>query len=812
MAWRTRRIVAELNALKSVESLADFEAELRGVLLAQETRCRTKLTTASLSDECALREREALEREEAMKRRELTQTYYSVASRQFDMVHLAMLEETTRRALRCSERSARCSVAFHSRTALLFLVEDNDRGTLCAQEECCREEMKFRRLVEVGNDLQREIITTNRLSNHLRSVARSRTVQEARHQLELLEDRDRSAVERLYQLHTVILFESARSDFSAAIQKDVLLLSEVGRRTAQKADEAACASCVASCAEQESRLRLLVEEQEAEQFKTLAQGFLLGWRSMYKAITKDPDIISAFRKMELLVRRDIASQERRAFGALQLASDCSLALLKRQRADRLVLCQEYLSGARALWADESRAANQLFRLHHLQQRELNALQLVTVLTTAEAAARRGVSGAEAQARLSFKMRYATASVLLSCSEGLQRLQSEEARDFSHLHRRYVDTFHTQQVHRLALEERGARMMIEHDESTAAADLFLSVRQALAHLRSSDVTRPVVVVEESFRAQLADKEQRERQMLSVRHCRLVEHAARQAVEVDEQAARWRLALAQLCEAEKEARQALCSAASGQLASLHALIVAAVTEQDTKDGTGSDSGADGRKALDTADAGAKASLHLHAGFKLPDSVEQAWSELCADWELAESASSTASFESRRTSVPSLLNSCTAECEEVVTDAYLERDLIHFMEHAEWRRILQQLQITPVMAPPVWRLHSISLKQEPNRRAATVNMWDSKQLFDVSFSLAQQQQEGIVGERTIAFHVPDALSAAAVLPRRATASMVFFLVLDQEGSVLASASLAMDAGGEDCGHLCVALDNAAGYLRFQ
>ncbi|KPA79820.1 hypothetical protein ABB37_04914 [Leptomonas pyrrhocoris] len=806
--WRTRRIVAELNALKSVGALTNFETELRGVLLSQETRCRTKLMAATFGAEGALRERELIEGEETTQRSKIAETYWAETGKQFDLLHTNLQEEWTRRALRRSERSERRALARSIRTTQLFLRETNDRVALCAQEECCREEIRYRRVIEIGNDLQREIVTECRLSGHLRSVAYSRTVQETRRQIELQEDRDRSAVERLYHLHTIALFECAKEDFSAAIRKDVVLLSDTNRDTAQQAAVTVCASNLLRCVEQETQLRLLVEEQETALFKTLSQNFLLGWRVVYKAITKDPDVRSVFSKVELLVRHQLAGQERTAFDALRLAAECRMSACKRHRGERRALCQDYVTGARALWEEENRAANVIFRQLHLWQKEAGALQAVTVLGIAETAARRGVCSAEAQVRLRLKIKYAAVSVLLSCAAVTQRILADEAHDFNLLRRRYIGHFHTRQKELLTLGESAARAVIDHCECTAAADLFLSLRQSLARFRASDVSRPLLLVEEHFRSQTEKEELEERHALALLYCCLQERSSRLQVEADERSSHWHRCVAQLCDSEQNSRRALCTAATEQLSSLHTSARSTLEEIEV-----SNAASKRGVAADQHDADEDAFLLLNLDGDLPECVEQAWQEVYADWELTENASSLDSYESQKVSGPPLLNSYAAQCEEMLTDAYLQRDLIHFAEHAEWRRLLRRTQKSYTdKASPVWTLHSISLKQEPNQRAASVNMWDSSQLFDVSFYLAQQQEEGIVGERTIAFYVPYAPSAAAVMPRCANPGMAFFLILDEEGTVLSSANLVMEACSEDVGYLCVPLDNSAGYLRFE
>ncbi|KPI84490.1 hypothetical protein ABL78_6453 [Leptomonas seymouri] len=804
-AWRTRRIVAELNALKSVDSLTSFETELRGVLLSQEARCRTKMMTAALSAECALREREAIEREETAHRYQLTQAYYTKTSGQFEFLHLNLLEQLTRRDLRLSEHHNRLHLSYRKRVAQLFLDEANYRDALCAQDKCIREELRYRRVIEIGNDLQREIIRERRLSGHLRSVAYSRTVQEARREIELQEDRDRSAVERLYQLHIIMLLEGVKEDFSAAMQKDVALLSDAGREATRQATEVACASNLLHCVEQEAQLRLLVEDQEAAEFKTLAQSYLLGWRTVYKAITKDPDVVKVFRKIELLVRREIVDQERAAFGALILASRCCMSAYQRNRCERRALCQEYATGARALWAEENHAANLIFRLHHLWLKEASALKAITVLRTEEAGARRGLYGAEAQARLRHKMMYASASVLLNSAEAVQRTQADEARNFNLLRHRYVEHFHTYQTERLILEERTARAGVERAESTTAADLLLSLRYSLFHFRISDVSRPLLRVEESFRSLAEAEESRAWNTLSLQCCRLEARASRLQIKADEQSFRWHLLVAHLCGSEEIARQALCTVASKQLSSLHTTFLSTL-EVGSDNATPKSDVADDRFDVD-----AYASLQLNANRDMPECAEQIWSEMYADWELAEGIS-VVSDESQKILLPSLPNPCAARCEEMLADAYLQRDLIHFTEHVEWRRIFRYApERSSAKAARAWTLHSISMKQRPNQRAASVNMWDSNQLFDVSFSLSQQQVGGGVGEDSIAFYAPCASSAAAaVLPRCEDPGMIFFLILDEEDTVLSSASLVMEADREDLGCLCIPLDNAAGYLR--
>lgn len=808
LAWRTRRIVAELKSLTNVDALSSYETELRGLVDAQETRCRTKLLNRAYAEECALREVEVLEAAEATARRELIERYYAMATAPFELIHLQLLEELARRRLRTGERAARQTVRFRLLTAQLSLVESQTRDDFAALESCAREELQCRRVIELGDALQREIVVQDRLSGHLWCVDHSRSVERARRQLEWQEEQDRSAVARLYELHGLLLMQEAKANFTATIQRDVLLLSDAGHTTMQRTAVDDCAALVHACVESEQRLRLMVEEQEQASFRPIAQAFLLGWRDVYKEITKDPDMMSVFCKIELLVRRDITDQQRAAFGAMLSASHTHMAMLSSHRMQRRNLCADYITGARAIAAEEGSTINALVRESHMWRHQQAALQRVAVLAAAEVTAGRAVRGAEAQERLALKIEYLLAKACLQAGEARRPIEEEEASCFAACREQYMCVFYVQGAERLVAAEQAARVHVEWEESTAAVDVLLPFRQTLAHSFMSDAARPLSRLEDEFRALLVREEALRRRDLACHQLGLRERQRRSRLEWEERNFRLDVAIAQLCADEELARRLVGADVEAVMAAVRRGVLEEWERESRQDlRKGETLVREGFAFRDTPCA-------QTSPWRLTGTTDM-WDEMEAEW--GEGASDTAAWTSEWPMAGNAPLAYTSGlyCEDVLIAAYLERDAIHFMEHREWLQLLHTSYQTAAAsaspaAPRHWTLHSLSMQLEPEQSAASINIWHSDQSFDAVFSLTQEPAEAIVGERTISFYAPDASTTAVLMPRNTSAGMIFFLVLDEEGTVMASATVVMEMTVPLSAHLCIPLDNGRGFVR--
>lgn len=809
VAWRPRRIVEELKALRCVEALSSFEAELRGLVGMQETRYRTKVVNRAYRDECALREVEHLLAAETASRRDATETFFAIVQAPFEVLHLRLQEELTRRSLRCEERSIWRAMQLRASCSRLALTEADNRAALGALEECAREELKNRRLIELGNNLQREIIAQRRLAVHLRCVDHSKGAKRARQRLDWQEEMDRATVERLCSLHLILLLQGVQVDFTAAVKRDVILLSEASGAMAQQVHVADCEDCVLACLDQEQRLRLTLEEQEHTGFKAVTQAFLLGWRGVYKQITKDSDVTSVFGKIELLVRRDIVDQRRLELNTLLLACQAHTCVLKWHQAERRTLCQKYIDGARVISTEENREANQLFCDHHVWQCQQAALQRATVLAVEEVASSCAIRGAEAQARLACKLQYLAEKLQIQCEEGRRRVAEEEERCLSALREHYVHVFFIQGAGRLFVSERAGRMLIELEESAAAVDTLLPLRQALAHSLVSDACRPLWELEDEFRARVAVEEERECCGLVRQHVVLSEATHRIGLFELEHSFWIRPITAQVSAMETDARGRLCRSAEAEM-----LLVRQCVLEDRE--------WELRKSIRKCEVLVRESLAFTdrsparpSLLRLTDATDM-WGALEADWGDAASDMATWTANWPLDERPSLTCYSTLRCEDVLVEAYLERDLIHFMEHREWLQVLHEANTSNSAAKrsvfdlTSWKLYSLSMRLEPQQRAASINVWHSNQSFDVSFPLTQQPEEAIVGERTISFYAPDAGTTATLMQRDTDAGMVFFLILDDEGTVLACATMVVEVVPKCSAHLCIPLDSNRGFVR--
>ncbi|CAJ1035744.1 hypothetical protein, conserved [Leishmania lindenbergi] len=809
VTWRTRRIVEELKALKGVEELSSYEAELRGLVDVQETRCRLKLVNHAYEDECALSGVEDLLAGEAAERRVLTKNFYATVLPPYEVVHLHLQEELERRSLRCHERATWRALHLRAYSSRLGLAEADDRAALGAMEECSREELKNRRLIELGSQLQRELVAQSRFAGHSRCVDHSKTVERARRQLEWQEEMDRVTVERLSSLHIMLLLQDAKVDFSAAIQRDVIRLSVASRATTQQVHLADCKERILTCLEHEQRLRRMVEEQEHTGFKTVTQAFLLGWRAVYKQITKDPDVANVFSKIELLIRRDIVDQRRLEFSSLVLASQEQMSVLTRYQIERRALCQHYIDGARAISDEENREVNDFFRGHHVWQGEQASLHRATVLSTEEVAVRRAIRGAEAQERLVYRLQYLMERLQLQSKEARGRVAEEEERCLDALREQYVQIFFIQGTETLFDGERVERMLIERDESAEAVDMFLPLRQALIHSLVSDACRPLSRLEDEFRARVMVEEARDRRSLIRQQVALSETVNRIGLFKLERSFWQDIIAARVSALEGDERRRLCTSAVAEM-----LLMRQDVLEDWECAS--------RQYLCKSEALVREGLALtnvlparSSSWFLTD-VTDMWGALEADWGDAASDTATWIANSPLHGPSSLTCSSTLRCEDVLVDAYLERDLIHFMEHREWLQFVHDARKTDSAAassavdPPCWKLHSLSMRLESQQRASSINVWHSDNSFDVSFPLVQSSNEAIVSGRTISFYEPDTGATAALIQRDTGAGMVFFLILDDEGTVLASATMAIEMAPMCTAHLCIALDNIRGFIR--
>ncbi|KAG5488409.1 hypothetical protein JIQ42_00011 [Leishmania sp. Namibia] len=809
VAWRTRRIIEELKALSGVEALTSYEAELRGLVDAQETRCRTKLVNRAYREECVLREEEQFLAAEAAERSHLTGAFYSTVRVPFELLHLRLLEELARQSLRIDERAAWRTLRLRAYCSRLCLSESDDRAALEALEVCSRDELKNRRLIELGNQLQREIVLQNRFAAHSRYVDHSKVVERARRQLEWQEEVDRAALERLYALQVIQLLLRAKADFSAAVQSDVVLLSESSRARRQLVQVADCEECMLACLEQQQRLRLMVEEEEHTGRKTLTQAFLLGWRAVYKQITKGTEVTSVFGKIELLVRRDIMDQQRLGFGSLVLASQAQGSVFQRHQIERRALCQRYIDGARAISGAENREVNGLFGAHHVWQREQGALHRATVLATEEVASGRAIRGAEAQTRLAYRLQYLHEKLQLQSTAARRCIAEEEERCLDALRRQYVHIFFVEGAQRLFDDERVRRMLIERDEAAAAVDTYVPLRQALVHSRVSDACRPLSRLEDEFRARAAAEEVRERFGLMQQKAILSEWMDRACL-FDYDRRFWRhIIAARVSTVEDEARRRLCTSAETEML----LVLQSVLEKWE---------GERRESLRKCEALVRESLLLTKtppatrSLCRPTEVSDMWGELEDDWGDAASDAAAWSGDLPQHSQPLLMFASALRCEDMLVEAYLERDSLHFMEQREWLQVLHQAGRTgcavdtSAAGSPCWKLDSLSMRLEPHQRAASINVWHSNQSFDVCFPLIQRPDEAIVGECTISFYEPDSRMMATLMERDTGAGMVFFLILDEEEMVLACATIVTEAVPACSAHLCIRLDNGRGFIR--
>ncbi|KAG5463841.1 hypothetical protein LSCM1_00012 [Leishmania martiniquensis] len=809
MAWRTRRIVEELKALSCVEALESYETELRELVDTQETRCRTKLVNRAYREECALREEEQLRKAEAAGRCHLVAAFYSSVQGPFEVIHLRLLEELARRSLRYDERAAWRALRWLAYCSRLGLRGAEGRAALEVLEECSRDELKSRRLIELGDQLQRAMLLQRCAAAHSQYVGHSKSVVRARRQVELQEEKDRDALERLYSLQVVQLLLTAKADFAAALQRDVVLLSESSRVRRQQVQVADCDRCMLACLGQEQRLRLMVEEEEHALRRTVMQGFLLGWRSVYKQITKDADVTRVFAKIELLVRRDLMDQQRLEFRSLALASQTQASVLKRHQIERRVLCQRYIDGARVISGEENREVNELFGAHHVWRREQAALHRATVVSMEEVASRRAIRGAEAQARLALRLQYLLETLELRLSEGRRCVVEEEERCLDALRQHYVFVFYVQRAQRLIGDERVRRMLIERDEAAAAVDFYLPLRQVLVHSFVSDACRPLSRVEDEFRARVATEEARERFALLRQNVLLSEAADRARLFDLDRRFRCRIIAARVSAEEEDERGRLCISVMAEMF----LVMRCILESWERERRGTFRKCEAlvrESLLLTTAPPARRSLCRSAD------VMDIWGEMEADWGDATSDADGWSAELPLYSQPSLMCASTLCCEDMLVEAYLERDLLHFMEQREWLHLLHQEARPDKGAdssdarPPCWRLHSLSMQLVPQQRAAYINVWHSNHSFDVCFPLIQRPDEAIVGECTISFYEPDARMMATLMERDAGTGMVFFLVLDEEEMVLASATIVAETVSACSAHLCIPFDNSRGFIR--
>lgn len=819
--WRTRRIVKELKSLSSVDSLVAYEEELRSLLISQEALQHTRVMRQGYTAECYLCEREELFHSEHGARRRIYDEAFRFGCASIFTMALCLEEESDRSHIWLAQRIQRgIMMNDDSRMQLLF-SEMANRNLVMSAEGCCREEMRQRRLVELGFALQREIIRQNHRNVHRHSVEYSRRFSDAVRCIELSETKDRQTIQALYGLHTANIQQAAQDDFCGALHHTIVHCSvSDDRRRSERLSDGSVNEIDATIAN-ETRIRHLVEESEEAERTLLRQDSLIGWRGVYQQLTTGSHLLRIVANVELFTRSNLTSQERLSYRDIRDREKAARHVLMERSLRYKRLCEDFFKGAKSIWHEESQAINAIARSHHYFAETEMALQATLCLRTLEESERRGILGAEALGRYLMQRKYSMDDCECLASSGVRLIQEQEEEGKRLLQQQFINIRYILPLAQLMDNETSSRALIEVDEVKAVTQLQCVIQSALSLYALALAIDPLVRLELLYRERVATAEERGRQALCRLQLALNEVHVRLQLQAEERTDRFLACRQTTEEMEVLHRSDLMEWASSDILLTffqtlafqehQARAVVAAAEADAF------AGALSQWSSSSLSQPTRSSVEMDVASQPPPPFDGAAmaKEMFPDELGSQSDGESVTGSMRSDNVSYDVGFLMEDVfDSFVAQLYLSRDAVHFDEVMERRVIYKFLadgwDADATIRPPYWSFHSISILVEEQNAPLQLNLWHSGSAFDISLPLKAEETAVPVGKRSISFYTALTSPESIPLDCAKDEGMLFALVLDARSSMIASASVVLDEIPMSQCSICLPLADNLGYIR--
>eukprot|EP00796_Vickermania_ingenoplastis_P004909 gene4909-3521_t len=530
--WRARSIIKEIAALQSPDALIEFEKELRDVLYFQEIRRRTKLINEYMYGECNLMEKLQLEQHEKEGRAAIEAEWHRVILCGMQVCRFMWDEELMRRQVLLERRSTIRVVRQLSDVSEVRVEEALQRQGVIAAERLALEELRQRRLMEVGQEIHYELLRQTLMSTFAKLHRYATDFIKDYKALFRAEERDRIAIEKISFLSFGVLMNEAERGLVQVLRQDIVTCAQQKAQTDKEEEAVLIARDIQQLFNHESQVRAIVVEKEQDEWHHLWEHYVVGWREVYHKITQTTDVVTMVSALELFERRYIYDQYRHGIYGIQSVFETEHRTAQFRQRKLFQVYDGYTAGAMALWQQENLQFNELRERYSRFLVAARAIQISKVLLLEEEMQRRQLMGEEVRQLVYLKRFCMRDKCKAEAMETAQMIMMHENSSREHI------MYHFQQQcllipqEDLRRSEYLARIPIETEENIAYVDLHLYFEQ-LQHAETvQTVAATLGTKEEACRARLVSNEVEIRQHLIVEFFLSEERHARRTVRRNE----------------------------------------------------------------------------------------------------------------------------------------------------------------------------------------------------------------------------------------------------------------------------------------
>lgn len=351
--WRARSIIKEIAAVQSRDTLLEYEQELRNVLSCQEVRRRTKLTNEFLFKECGMMQIAELCRDERKARAIIVDEWSVLVLCPIQFFQLQWDEDSCRRNIRLEWLKVFRTIRLLSDLSSLEMKATAEQKLIQASEALAYEELWQRRLIEVGQEIQYEIVRQSLMKTFQKLHKYATDYIRDYKRLFREEEKDRITLEKYSFFARGVIMRNFESEQLKLMEADVQVLLQIKADTDVEEFEVLAVRDQQRLIQSEMDCRLLVVNDEEERYQRLYAEFVLGWRDVYQRITSNKDLAVMLSSLELFERRCIMDQCRHSRYGIDsiFCEEHRVAEFRQRRLNRFY--EEYLNGATAIWQQEN---------------------------------------------------------------------------------------------------------------------------------------------------------------------------------------------------------------------------------------------------------------------------------------------------------------------------------------------------------------------------------------------------------------------------------------------------------------------------
>ncbi|SCU67409.1 uncharacterized protein TEOVI_000739500 [Trypanosoma equiperdum] len=507
---RTRQMVRQLKGISSLEDLAAFEEELRGVVTCQESRCRVKMQKAFLTGQYIAEEYSLLCEEEEQCRNLLWLASVSEVGKRaafFKVVWDEMYSRYLAYNVFARERIENLYGHFLGKMAA---VEADRRRELIELEGMCRKEVTRRRFLEASRHIGMELLFQQSYRVSFWARCRSDNFKRDIVLLDAEEERERCSLERLSLQNLAILANELENSASRLMVTSVMRASLIRRKLVDDERMREVARLLLNVPIREMDLRAVLERYEMEKRQEIRVGFYLGWRELLNQALKPGDAADIVYRLEWYERMCVFDQWRHGFHAIGECHNREKRQIEKFEAEHDEFYYDVVHKLRELWAEESVEYTQLKNMYHNFVWSKRMMESAMIVESEEECCRKRLIEAEIEEAMNLMMFSHLQLCELTAAGRAAAIMEVEASCWESMVRSSYATLGTQLCEKLLNDEENERIAIISEARSAWSVIVLQEAAPSSSPVDDEPVQPVYagpdpkLVEEWYRRQYSDQ--------------------------------------------------------------------------------------------------------------------------------------------------------------------------------------------------------------------------------------------------------------------------------------------------------------------